>query len=412
MASGAIVASLVLIYLDTRVGDAWLKNLKWLSPNQPDGARSLLSTVAGSMVTVAGVTFSMTLLAVSHASSQYGPRLLTSFMRDRGNQFTLGTFIATFLYCLMVLRTVSTGEDAEADALVGVFVPHVAVLVAMAFAVMSVMVLIYFIHHVPQSISISNIVSKLGNELVDSVETLYPERAGSARQPDSDCHSSGYASDRAIVLTVDGDGGYLRVLDLSHLLDTAVSHDLVLELHRQPGDFAITNQLLLSVHGVNAVDDELEQTLRNAFSWGHERTREQDVMYPVEQVMEVLGKALSPGINSQYTAVLCIDQLERALGKMLSRQVPESRRYDGDGRLRLIALSTSREQFVEGLFRPLRQFIRSDWITTDHTLKMIERLLAMPDLADAKALLKRQEALIKSDVDGGSMAATEKDLLR
>lgn len=125
MSITALLAAVAAVRLDAQLGQSWLHNSEWLYANQPAGARALLSTVAGSMITVAGVTFSMTLLAVSDASAQIGPRLLSGFRRDRGNQFTLGTFIATFLYCLMVLRTVHTGIDGEAD--VSGFVPHIAI---------------------------------------------------------------------------------------------------------------------------------------------------------------------------------------------------------------------------------------------------------------------------------------------
>jgi uncharacterized membrane protein len=150
--------------------DAW-----WASLNQPEGARTLLATVAGSMITVAGVTFSLTILAVSYATSHFGPRLLDNFMRDRGNQITLGTFLATFLYCLLVLRTVRSGSDIfKPGANAALFVPHLSVLVAIALTLASVGVLIYFIHHIPESIHISNVLHRISRELSDKIEDLYP----------------------------------------------------------------------------------------------------------------------------------------------------------------------------------------------------------------------------------------------
>ncbi len=101
----------IMIWVDASLGASWIEGLGWYQQVRTDGAREVLSTIAGSMVTVAGVVFSITIVALSYASSQYGPRVLTNFMDDRGNTVTLGTFIATFLYSLMVLRTIRGGEE-------------------------------------------------------------------------------------------------------------------------------------------------------------------------------------------------------------------------------------------------------------------------------------------------------------
>src|SRR6056297_2148105 len=144
MVIAAIILSQLAIWIDHRYGNTWLKEMWFVALNQPDGARAILATVAGSMITVAGVTFSLTTLAVSHASSQFGPRLLNNFMHDRGNQITLGTFVATFIYCLLVLRVVR-GEDVVAmDGLaVSVFVPQLSLFLAFILTMGSVVVLIY-----------------------------------------------------------------------------------------------------------------------------------------------------------------------------------------------------------------------------------------------------------------------------
>ena len=110
MALLAVLLAVGMILLDTYEGSQWMDTVPWLYAARPSGARSLLSSIGGSMITVAGTVFSVTIAAVVYASGQYGPRLLTNFMKDRGNQFTLGTFIATYLYCLLILRTHSFGQ--------------------------------------------------------------------------------------------------------------------------------------------------------------------------------------------------------------------------------------------------------------------------------------------------------------
>ena len=402
----ALVGALGMVHLDT-YQSRWLSGQNWLYVNEPAGARTLLSALAGSMITVASVTFSMTLLAVSHASSQVGHRLLDGFMRDRANQYTLGTFIATFLYCLMVLQNIHEGLDGQES--VPMFVPHMAILVAMILAVLSVIVLIYFIHHVPQSISVTNIIGRVGDELIDSIRCQYPKKIGESRFIDN--NTKGLPIDfkeQSICLKVVGPGGYLRVVDGEGLMKLAVDEDLIIELYQRPGDFAISGQPLMSVAPEIRVTERITENLQSVFSWGVDRTREEDVLYPLEQLIEVLAKAMSPGINGQYTALLCINQFERALAEKLQREVSNSHRYDEQNTLRVITRPVTNEQFVLEVFRSIRQFIRGDWMVTRHTLNMTERLIMMPELAHSKLLLEKAVALIKEDVESGPMLEAEK----
>lgn len=407
MAITAMGSAAALVRLDTSLGSDWLRDFGWLYVNQPEGARAVLSTVAGSMITVAGVTFSMTLLAVAHASSQIGPRLLSGFMRDRGNQFTLGTFIATFLYCLMVLRTVQSGADAQGSELAA-FVPHIAITGAVALAVLSVMVLIYFIHHVPVSISVSNVIAGVGDELVEAIRCTYPNEADSCNVDDATVRAKAMSTNGTQLRVKDNDGGYLRVLDFSGLVESAKKHDLVIDVLLRPGDFAVAGQTLIRIDGVRELDDEARQDLYESFSFGIERTQEQDVLFPVEQLLEVLGKALSPGINGQYTALLCLNQFERALAELLRRYDPSGKYYDIDGNLRLTARPVTQQEFVNLVFGPLRQYIQNDWISTQHVIKMLDRLSSMPaghlDLAEFSSMVEA----IREDVDGSSMTEAEK----
>jgi uncharacterized membrane protein len=147
MAAIAIALSFALVNLDASIGTETVRNIGWLYTFGPEGARAILSAIASSMITVAGLTFSITMLTLQLASSQFGPRLLRNFMRDRGNQVVLGTYLATFIYCLLVLRTVRGTEDAP-------FVPHLAVAGGVLLALASIAVLIYFIHHVANAIRI------------------------------------------------------------------------------------------------------------------------------------------------------------------------------------------------------------------------------------------------------------------
>jgi uncharacterized membrane protein len=143
MAAGAVALSFAAVALDARLGDDWAEGIGWFHQNKAEGARNLLATVAGSMIGVAGLTFSIAIAAVMQAAQNFGPRLIVNFMRDRGNQVVLGTFVATFVYCLMVLRTVQGASEGTAA-----FVPHLSVLIGVVLALASLGVLIYFPHPV------------------------------------------------------------------------------------------------------------------------------------------------------------------------------------------------------------------------------------------------------------------------
>ena len=141
MSGVAVALSFVLVQVDVWLGVGVVQKFGLLYTFGPEGARAILSVIASSMITVASVIFSITMLTLQLASSQFGPRVLRNFMRDRSNQIVLGTFIATFLYCLLVLRTVRGTDNSS-------FVPHLSVAFGALLAIASVAVLIYFIHHI------------------------------------------------------------------------------------------------------------------------------------------------------------------------------------------------------------------------------------------------------------------------
>jgi uncharacterized membrane protein len=196
------VLALALLTVD-RSGSAGITQAWWLYVGGPDGARSLLSAIAGSMATVAGTAFSITIVALQLAASNFGPRLLRNFMRDTGNQLVLGTFIETFIYCLLVLRNIRS-EDYN------LFVPQLSVTVAIGLAILSTAVLIYFIHHASTIIQASHIIADVSDDLDQAIDRLFPEGIGRGSSetydipPDFDVRSSPIQADRQ---------GYLQAID-------------------------------------------------------------------------------------------------------------------------------------------------------------------------------------------------------
>ena len=352
--------------LDAAVGADWIQEVPWLYANKPDGARTLLSTVAGSMIGVAGVTFSITIASVVYASGMYGPRLLVQFMDDRGNQITLGTFISTFIYCLLVLRTIRSADepaypvgagadlDMAAGDLTPAFVPHSAVVTAVLLTLASIAVFIYFIHHIPESIHVSNVVARVGGELRARIDKLFPERLGEAREEvaeDAPERPSAKArrelterfdeamrQDDAVVRCTGP--GYVQGIDTGALLDLAVERDVTLRIERRPGDFLSDGDPLVTVVPADRLEDEDHRRVRFAFAWGRQRTGRQDVRFLLNELVEIAARALSPGVNDPFTAMSCLDWLGDGLKRMGDRDVPEADRFDEEGNLRVVAEPT------------------------------------------------------------------------
>lgn len=333
MALGAVLLSIVTIYTDRFYGETIIEVFPWIFSGGADGARSVLSTVAGSMITVAGTTFSVTIVALVLASGQFGPRLLRNFMRDTANQVVLGTFIATFLYCLLILRNIRSVEEGAS------FVPYLAVSVGVGLGLASIGVLIFFIHHVSVSIQAPQVIARAANELHSAIDRLFPQGAGSGpeqerERPLDESVPESFEDDARTVL---GDAnGYVEAIDLSRLMDLAGEEDLLVRLEVRPGVFAMRDGALMRVFPGERLDDALGDKLRRTIALGVHRTANQDVDFPLDQLVEVAVRALSPGINDPFTAVTCIDHLGAGLCHLLQREMPSSYRFDDAGRLRLI----------------------------------------------------------------------------
>lgn len=328
MALGAAGLALGLIELDTRLPSTAVRRIPWIRDAGAEGTRAVLSTVAGSMITVTGVVFSITIVALSLTSSQFGPRLLRNFLRDRGNQGVLGTFVATFLYSLLVLRAV------EVDR-----VPHVAAAVALVLAVTSVFVLIYFVHHAASSIQASSVIASVAREIEGQLPSLFPEETG--HEPEEASRAPTGAPDVDAMEVVSTATGYVRVLSADEIFDLAVERDLVIELVVRPGDFVAEGRPLARIVPAQQSSEELAAWVEQRFVIGPHRTGVQDLAFLTDQLTEMAVRALSPGTNDPKTAIACIHRLGVVIASLAGRKMPSSERYDADGRLRVVAPTTS-----------------------------------------------------------------------
>jgi len=386
----AFALSFVTIGIDQRLETDFIKNLGWAYALGPSGSRAILSAIAGSMMSVATTAFSITIVALQLASSQFGPRLLRNFMQDTGNQIVLGTFISTFVYSLLVLRTINGVEENE-------FVPHLAVTCGIALAIASIGVLIYFIHHSASSIQVDRVITKVGRELDDTIERLFPHKIGRgpSKQRQEPAMSDIPADfDRDACPVKATKSGYIQAIDENQIMQIAKENNLLLRIEHRPGNFVVRGSGLILVFPGGQVNKKLTGKINDAFVIGLQRTDQQDVEFSVNQLVEIAARALSPGINDPFTAIRCIDQLSVALCYLAQKEIPSPYRYDDDDKLRVIAEPLSFADLTDAAFNQIRQYAQSSVGVTMRLLEVIKTIAPFTHTKIDRAVLLRHANMI------------------
>lgn len=392
MAASAVALSFVMVEVDVWIGIDLRTKPGWFLTFGPEGARTILGAIASSMITIAGLTFSLTMLTLQLASSQFGPRLLRSFLRDRGNQIVLGTFISTFVYCLLVLRTVRGTEGAS-------FVPHLSVATGFALAIASLAVLIFFIHHTAYAIRLETILSELAAETGEAIDRLYPAQIGqgpsrapgdawsaAARLPDFDRDGQAVPA---------GQGGYVQAMDDEALLAIAARHGVVVRVEARPGCFVCTGDALLTIAPLVRVSDALVDDLQAAVTLGEDRTPRQDLAFSLWRIVEIAQRALSPGINDPTTACYCIDRLEEALCRLAGRETPPAIRFDKAGAPRVVAKGRRLGELALPTLRAVARYGIGDADVVRRLVAAIEAVAARA--ADERATLLELAHAIRAE---------------
>jgi uncharacterized membrane protein len=354
-----------------------------------NAARSMLSAIATSMITVAGVVFSVTIVALSLASSQYSPRVLRNFMGDRPTQLVLGVFVGIFAYCLVVLRTIRSMDEGDG------FMPSLAVVGGLALALCGVAVLIYFIHHVASSIQASSILERIAADTGDAINWLFPQELAD----DAAIEGAAPAGEDALVWqpVTAAVSGYLVSLDDDRLLDVAREQGRVLRMARPLGDFVIDGDVLVEVSGSAPVSPELQRRMRSAFTLGPQRDVHQDAAYGLQQLVDVALKALSPGVNDRTTAVMCIDRIAALLARLASRRMPAARRSDGPV-LRVIARTVELEDLLALALDPITEHARGDSQVLGRLLWALGAIERRATEGDRRAALLRRLSLVQEGI--------------
>jgi len=377
--AASVVLAVALIESGSAVSDQWLARWPRLFGAGAAGARGMLSTIAGSMMSVVGVTFSMTLVALAMASSQYTSRILRNFMRSRVTQAVLGTFAGIFTYCLIVLRTIRGGDE-------GAFVPNLAVFVGFVLAVGGVGVLIFFIHHVASSIQASSIIASVAHETIQAIDRLFPKQLGHSPAEADDDPSPPPLTGRKWRTVPARESGYIQSVDNAALVRLARDRKTVVRMERGIGEFVVQNTALVSLGRENPLDPGTTDALQAAFSLSRHRTVEQDAVFGIRQLVDVALKALSPGINDTTTAVTCVDYLTTILARLAPRHIPASHRYEG-GELRVIAIGPTFQSLLSEAFDQIRESAKGNLAI------MLRMLAALQTIASLTANPSRRQAL-------------------
>ncbi len=367
--------AILLLHVDERVDPGLTETLSWAYSGGAEGARSLLSTVAGSMITAASVTFSLASVALSIASQQYGSRVLRNFMRDRITQVLLGTFVATFVYCVLVVRTIRGSNYG------GGFVPSVSVTVAIGLSLVSLVMLIYFIHHVSSSIQASHIIRVIAEEIESAIPKLYPSEAGDPLRSSEQLLEMRSKGTAAVAVEK---SGYLQSIDLGVLMKIAVEHDLIANVLVKPGDHLLAGTSVAELWGAQPVSLKSMHTLIDAFYIGRERTPAQDIRYQFQQLTDVIVRALSPGINDPFTAINGIDELASAIQLLTRRAKVQEQRRDDSGALRLIVPTASVGEILEQTVEHIAVYAKDDSFVMTRLRRALDSTTRnLPDPEDA-----------------------------
>jgi uncharacterized membrane protein len=344
----AVALAILLITVDATVNLHVVERWPLFFGACASGARGLLTAVASSMITVAGVVFSITIVALSLTSSQYTSRVLRNFMRDRVNQNVLGVFVGIFAYCLVVLRTIRGGDE-------GAFVPALAVLMGLILAFVGIAFLIYFIHHISISIQASSIIAKAAHETLAAVDHWFPKALSEDADEDVDRYRAMSFAEQVWPAVPARKTGYIESINRNALLYLAQERQTIVRMERGIGEFVAEGAPLVSVADSACLDEKTEAELNAVYVISSQRTVDQDAAFGIRQIVDIALKALSPGINDTTTAVMCVDYLTAILVRLAARRIATSHWMDDQGELRVMARGPSFEGLLNEAFDQIRQ---------------------------------------------------------
>ncbi len=371
--------------LDRAAYDGVFRVPGWAISGSADAARQILTAIAAAIITVVGVVFSIVIVALTLTSTQFGPRMLRNFIRDRGTQLTLGTFVATFVYAILALGSIGQGPRGD-------FVPHISITVMLVLMVADLAVLIYFLHHIAVQIQLPQVIAGIAGDLAEAIEL----QAGDP--------VVGASAQLATLLIADMDGpggdvaaprsGYLQYIQHRTLVRIAAEKGAVIHVRYRPGHFLVQGSPYATVWPASAAD-QVARELAWAHVTGPYRTLAQDVSFGIDQLVEICIRALSAAVNDTFTALTCIDWIGDSLCKVTGRWQPTRVYRDAAGAVRLIATETTYERLVQRAFEKVRQAGRGMPAVMIRQLDALAKIMERATTPEDRQLLLDQAAMIE-----------------
>ncbi len=382
---GAVILFAITYSLDRAASDGVFKVPGWAISGSPDVARTVLTAIAAAVITVVGVVFSIVIVALTLTSTQFGPRMLRNFIRDRGTQLTLGTYVATFVYAVLTLGSVGQSKH-------GTFVPHISVTVTLALMLVDLAVLIYFLHHIAIQIQLPQVIAGIAGDLQSAIELQAGDESAVA---DAELAAVVIASldeqDGGAVAAPRS--GYLQYIEHETLVTIAAEVGAILHVLYRPGHFIVQGHSYVRVWPASAAE-RVALVLDRAHVTGPYRTLAQDVSFGMDQLVEICIRALSAAVNDTFTALTCIDWIGDSLYKVTGRWQPTRVYRDTHGNVRVIATETTYARLVSRGFEKVRQAGRGMPAVLIRQLDALARIMERTTTGDDRQVLLDQAAMI------------------
>ena len=368
--------------------------------NSTDAARSILSTISGAMIGVAGTVFSVTLVVLILASSQLGPRLIKNFMYIRLNQIVLGSYVSTYLYCLIVLNSIQENDNF-------IFIPSLSIFFAIVLAIINIILLIVFIHRIAISIQADKVVSDISAFTSEQSRVLFPEKMGDGTDNENDLPVEAIKSEYANIISVKSpQSGYLQYIDGESLLKMMTKFNTLFEMNYRPGHYLVKGIEIGKLYtNEKTEDDKLEKILLQ-FVIGKTKTTKQDIEFAIYQMVEVAVRSLSSGINDPFTAIACIDNLTATMCYLAKVEFPSKYRVDDKKELRVVANTFDFEGALDAAFNQIRQFSAGSAAVI---IRLMEVLLIIDEFVTRESYKKAIEKHVEMTLRIGKESIKEKN---
>jgi len=391
--------------LDRAAYDGTLSLPSFVNSGGADAAREILTAIAAAVITVVTLVFSITIVTLTLASTQFGPRMLRNFIRDRITQFTLGSFVATFVYSILVL--VSIGPGAHGD-----FVPHLSITICLALVVLDVAVLVVFIDHIAKSIQLPRVIASIAGDLSRAIEADGSRLRAGSRTAGWSLAEVTLRLDEDSGVVVATSSGYLQFVRIDTLIAiSSASHAVIRLLHR-PGHFVVAGEPLAQVWPAAAAPG-VARALGGAHATGPHRTLTQDLSFAVDQLVEIAIRALSPAVNDTFTALACIDWLGDALCNIAEHWHPVSVHRDASGHVRVITVTVQFRRLAERAHDKIRQASRAMPAVMIRQLDGLAKVMShATSTTQRDVLLAQADMILRASEESVPEAADRADVRR